>query len=369
MCNLLEELIKENNFFYNSNKKNVIFGLGTTGKLIVDILQDSNFKIDYIVISDGYKVYSEYKNVRIYEMSHFPFNKEEYNILFTVKSYEDVLVDNLYQNGFENITFINSQKDYFKLLKIYYTQYFQKNNVDIVAKDIIKFKELNMVNPFLLNDELGEVFLSEIGDLILPIIMSDYSRIDEGAYEYNNVILEEDDIVFDCGANIGVFSSVAAFKKCIVYAFEPVPSTIEYLKKTQMLYPEAINICPYALADSEGYANFKVCDNANSENHMIDEDVIDKDIIKVKMTTIDKFVKENNIKRVDFIKADIEGAERFMLKGAQETLVKFAPKLSICTYHLKDDSKVLEDIIMQANPDYIIEHKWKKLYAYVPTKE
>jgi hypothetical protein len=41
-----------------------------------------------------------------------------------------------------------------------------------------------------------------------------------------------------------------------------------------------------------------------------------------------------------------------MLKGAANTLKKFAPKLAICTYHLPDDPQVLESIIKEVNPDY-----------------
>ena len=77
----------------------------------------------------------------------------------------------------------------------------------------------------------------------------------------------------------------------------------------------------------------------------------------------------DGLERVDFIKADIEGAERLMLKGAQETLRRFAPKLSICTYHLPDDKEVLEALIKQANPHYVIEHRWQKLYAHVPERQ
>ena len=51
------------------------------------------------------------------------------------------------------------------------------------------------------------------------------------------------------------------------------------------------------------------------------------------ITTIDDFVKGNNLSRVDFIKADIEGFERHMLAGAQETLARFSPKLELCTYN------------------------------------
>lgn len=58
-----------------------------------------------------------------------------------------------------------------------------------------------------------------------------------------------------------------------------------------------------------------------------------------------------------------------MLKGAVNVLRDFAPKLSICTYHLPDDKMVLEQIVKDANPDYIIEHDYKKMYCYVPDRE
>ena len=78
----------------------------------------------------------------------------------------------------------------------------------------------------------------------------------------------------------------------------------------------------------------------------------------VKVTTIDQFVSENQIRKVDFIKADIEGTERYMLKGATETL-------RICTYHLKDDPLVLDSIIKEANPAYTVMHTRHKLFASV----
>ena len=83
-------------------------------------------------------------------------------------------------------------------------------------------------------------------------------------------------------------------------------------------------------------------------------------------TTLDEFVKEQKLDKVDFIKSDIEGYERYMLMGAQETLRRFAPKLALCTYHLPDDPAVMSALIRQANPAYNIVLKSKKLYASVP---
>lgn len=71
-------------------------------------------------------------------------------------------------------------------------------------------------------------------------------------------------------------------------------------------------------------------------------------------------------KRIDFIKADIEGAERNMLMGATKVLKEFSPKLAICTYHLADDAEVLRKIILKTNPKYVINNTSHKLFAYVP---
>jgi hypothetical protein len=92
---------------------------------------------------------------------------------------------------------------------------------------------------------------------------------------------------------------------------------------------------------------------------------------KFAVTTLDEFVYGNNknnsnkIKKVDFIKADIEGAERDMLKGATQVLREHAPKLAICTYHMSDDPVVLEGIIRAANPAYTVVHLHAKLFACV----
>ena len=125
----------------------------------------------------------------------------------------------------------------------------------------------------------------------------------------------------------------------------------EYLLKTAELNG---NIYPI----QKGLSNETTNVDKNNANNLQASDLIET-------ITLDDFVKERKLERVDFIKSDIEGFERYLLQGAQETLKNFAPKLALCTYHLPDDPQVMTDLIMQANPRYNIVYGKMKLYASV----
>ena len=73
---------------------------------------------------------------------------------------------------------------------------------------------------------------------------------------------------------------------------------------------------------------------------------------QVPLTTIDKIVEELQLERVDFVKMDIEGAERKALVGARNTLAKLKPRLALAGYHLEDDQTKIPEIVLAARPDY-----------------
>jgi len=209
-------------------------------------------------------------------------------------------------------------------------------------------------------------FIGEFTDFIYPYLFNDFTTTEEGPYLYKDIQIKKGDVVIDAGANFGLFSALASSLGATVYAFEPVKITREkYLEKTAKLNGN-INIISLALSNTIGNILIK---GGSSVSASIVENLNKKqgDLINetVSTITIDDWVKQNNISKIDFIKADIEGAERLMLEGAQWVLKNYAPKLAICTYHLPDDKEVLTDLILKANPNYKIIHKWKKLYAWV----
>jgi FkbM family methyltransferase len=234
-------------------------------------------------------------------------------------------------------------------------------------------------------NELG-FFSSIVDDIFLVYLKYDdcyddakinalYKFLPDGPYGLRNervdVTIGDSDnmgggggIVLEAGSWIGDFAAYASAKGAEVYAFEPADETYEYLLQTAKLNK---NIHPV----KKGLGNAKTVEvllkgESSIGNRIASGDEPGGERQRVEITTIDDFVKENHLERVDFIKADIEGHERYMLEGAQETLKKFAPKLALCTYHLPDDPEVLEGLIKKANPAYNVVQKQKKLYASVP---
>ena len=58
------------------------------------------------------------------------------------------------------------------------------------------------------------------------------------------------------------------------------------------------------------------------------------------------------VQHVDFIKMDVEGAERHALVGATRTIQQSRPRMTICSYHLLDDVQVLPEVVYGILPEY-----------------
>ena len=192
----------------------------------------------------------------------------------------------------------------------------------------------------------------------------------EGPYEHAEVVLQEGDVVIDAGANIGIFSLLASQKVGStgkVFAFEPIQETQRVLRKNiEQNKCSNTQVIPYALGGSDTEVEFFVDMNRLVKSSKFDVRIHQyTDIEKVKQIKLDSFVENEQLKKIDFIKADIEGAEREFLKGAEFTIKKYRPRLAICTYHLPDDPEVIENLITSFVPEYNIIHTETKIFAWI----
>lgn len=70
------------------------------------------------------------------------------------------------------------------------------------------------------------------------------------------------------------------------------------------------------------------------------------------LNTIDNIAAEIGFDRVDFIKKDVEGAERNALRGGAGIIERFLPRMSIATENLPDDIRVLPEVVKSIFPGY-----------------
>ena len=158
-----------------------------------------------------------------------------------------------------------------------------------------------------------------------------------GNYEQNETfllkqIVKEGWNILDIGANFGWYS--LHFSKMVgnngnVYAFEPIKQTYDELKSNLSLN-NATNVktLKFALGNKEHKTNFGVPffdgGSAASSQHL----GFSKKV-KIPVFPLDKIFDQEDIKKVNLIKADIEGGELNLLLGAEKVLKKHKPNIFI----------------------------------------
>ena len=73
-------------------------------------------------------------------------------------------------------------------------------------------------------------------------------------------------------------------------------------------------------------------------------------INKMEFTSVDEYLDTSS--PITFLKADIEGEELNMLKGAENTIKKYKPKMAISVYHRPDDLFSIFEYIKKLVPEY-----------------
>lgn len=140
-------------------------------------------------------------------------------------------------------------------------------------------------------------------------------------------VLEPGMIFFDVGANAGLFSLSAASKTGArnVFAFEPCSSTCKLLRQNLLLNKITdVNVAQEALGESAGAGVLQINGRGRDGLNTLGRPIHPASIVvgkeEVRITSVDLFLKEHNVPRVDVMKVDIEGAELMLFRGARNLL-------------------------------------------------
>jgi FkbM family methyltransferase len=147
--------------------------------------------------------------------------------------------------------------------------------------------------------------------------------------------LREDDVFFDIGANLGLYTTFASKKlgKGKVDSFEPYPPNVEVLKKNANRNGNNINIHEIALSNSQGTINFQQSDETVGSQVGAISPQGEDTVYEVETASVDGLISANEVPIPNVVKIDVEGAEPLVLEGMEETLEQNACRTVFCELH------------------------------------
>ncbi len=175
-------------------------------------------------------------------------------------------------------------------------------------------------------------------------------------------------VCIDIGANVGAYSKLLATQtNAAIYAIEPAAASYATLQQTAAYYPNRIHTFNVAISDHSGTGTLHSRD-AMSEKATLSVVSGAGSALQQQVTlqTLDSFVTDAGITKLDFIKIDTEGHELAVFNGMQHTLQTLQPKFIQFEFnhvHLYNSTTLYQ--LSQLLPGYtfyrLLPHGWIKI--------
>jgi FkbM family methyltransferase len=218
-------------------------------------------------------------------------------------------------------------------------------------------------------------------------------------YLQHGIDIEENDIIFDVGANIGMFGLRAfqRYKSIRVFAFEPIPSIHEVLAANAVRFGgKAYHALNCGLSDKAGELNFTYFPNAPalSTAHVEDWDRNPQEFrkavagalrtapmwyarwipsfmsgfiakrlranaqqVRCPLRTVSEVMDEYNLPRIDLLKIDCEGAELAVLQGIRAEHWAVVRKVVIEVHDIDNRREIIKNMLTNHGFAHIVEEQ------------
>ncbi|MEK6844552.1 MAG: FkbM family methyltransferase [Nanoarchaeota archaeon] len=156
-------------------------------------------------------------------------------------------------------------------------------------------------------------------------------------YNPKNFEIRESDVILDIGAHIGCFSVFASklAEKGRIFSFEPFPENFALLKDNILLNKiNNITSINKALGNKNGKTDIFLSMHNTGGHSFYSSHKNSEKKIKVDVTSLPSFMKENKISKINFLKMDCEGAEFEILFNCPKDTLEKIEKISM-EYHNK----------------------------------
>ncbi len=143
--------------------------------------------------------------------------------------------------------------------------------------------------------------------------------------------LRRGDVVYDVGAHVGLYtlvSSIQVGEEGHVYAFEPSPRNLGYLRKhIELNYLSNCTVVEAGISDCSGTRCFDLTEH-DSAGHFSGSGTV-----MVRTLALDDFLRsEQGGRPPNALKIDAEGAELDVLQGSRRIVTEFAPLIFLSTH-------------------------------------
>ena len=320
---------------YFQEGSNILYGAGFTGQRFLVMLTNLGVRIDYFVDDSPIKVDTEIGGCRVLSFADMEERAERHrtNVIIATIYGNTVLCKleslpvkvfeafGLYQQSYgeslaQNLILTISKKEWFSKLQAVKALCDDEESHKVldtyqeaVRKDVFEFARISAVAS-----QEDHYFVSEIRKALLGI--------------------QKPLRIVDCGAYVGdMLWQLERWKIPIerLYAYE---ASLEIFKKLEenvqkQGMSDKTVLFPFACWDDETDLYFDSDPGGDTAGTVSSN----KGRGKVRAKRIDDTVTES----IDFLKTDIEGAERAALRGAVRTLLESRPCLAVSIYHSLDD--------------------------------
>ena len=180
-------------------------------------------------------------------------------------------------------------------------------------------------------------------------------------YSSDKFKINNDDVVLDIGAHIGLFSLFASqfCKNGKIFCFEPIKENYEELLKNIEIN-NIQNIIPFNNAVSSKTEKTKIYLNDDESGHSMFLE--NSNYIEVDSISIDDIFKNNSIQTCNFLKLDCEGAEYEIIESLSKNYLQKIEK-SVIEYHMFDTQPHLLKKLQNTLENNSFEFHTKTLFS------
>ena len=344
-------------YLANTAKPIVMYGMGNGADKILNVCDEKGIEIKDFFASDGFVRGHSFHGKRVLSYTE---TKEKYGVgnFIVLLSFASSLPDVI-----ENIRKIAAESELYAPdvpvcgSELFDAEFYEARKSEIAAaRELLGDEQSKLVYDNVIEYKLSGRIDHLINCNTLP---------DEA---YHDLLHAEDfEITADLGAYNGdTVRELAAYAPTLkkVIAFEPDRRNFRKLSE----YAEAeerFEVIPFKLAawSKEELLIFGDEGNRNSGVGTTPVNAKTAKITEVDADSLDDIVSENGIRRLDYIKYDVEGSEEEALIGSQNSIRAFNPALLVSVYHRSEDIFKLPLMIAREFPNYRL---YLRKFRYIP---